>query len=204
MAKDRYFYFNKVKDYKDLKGTITIVGLEGTGSVLAEILARSGFNLRIIDKGRVYKEELQSQSVFIEEDVTKFKAKQAKKRLEAINPDVKIKAFHEELTPETIYLLDADVIVDCTNSKVVSKMIHDYSLKQEIPCIFVGATDTKVNILVQNSKDISSKLKDYDVLEKGVLGSTTYTAAGLISSLVYKLLKDEKVKDSYVLDVDNF
>jgi molybdopterin/thiamine biosynthesis adenylyltransferase len=204
MTKDRLFYFSKVKNYKDLKGTITIVGLEGTGIVLAEILTRAGFNLRIIDKGRVYLEELQGQSLFLEEDVTKFKAKQAKKRLEDINKDVKIKAFHEELTPETIYLLDADVVIDCTNTLAVSKMVHDYTLKQELPGIFVSCIGSKVNVFVQKGKDISSKLKDYDISKEGVLGSSTYTAAGLVSALVYKILKSEEVKDKYVFDVDNF
>lgn len=204
MAKDRLFYFSKVKNYKDLKGTVTIVGLEGSGVVLAEILTRAGFNLRIIDKGRVYLEELQGQSLFLEEDVTKFKAKQAKKRLEDINKDVKIKAFHEELTQETIYLLDADVVVDCTNTLAVSKMVHDYTLKQKLPGIFVSCTQSKANIFVQNKKDISSKLKDYNISKEGVLGSSTYAAAGLVSSLIYKILRGEKVKDEYVFDVDNF
>lgn len=201
MAKDRYFYFNKVSDYNDLKGTITVIGLEGTGSVLAEIFARAGFNLRLIDKGRVYLEELQSQSLFLEEDVTKFKAKQAKKRIEGIDANVKVKAFHEELTDETIYLLDSDLIIDCTNTGSISGLVSDYALKQEIPCIFCNVVGTKVEVLVQLEDSVKELILPVDVEVEGVLGSSTYFAAGLISNLSYKVLKGESVNQKYSFDL---
>ena len=64
--------------------TVTVLGLGGVGTVVAEILVRSGINVRIIDKGRILEEDLQRSFLFLEDDINKFKAKQAKKRLELI------------------------------------------------------------------------------------------------------------------------
>ena len=202
MAKDRYFYFNKIEQFKGLKGTVTIVGLQSGGIVLAEILARAGINLRLIDKGRVYLEELQSQSLYLEEDVTKFKAKQAKKRLETINENPKIKAFHEELTADTAYLLDSDIVLDFTNNKKTNEIVHDYCLKAEIPCLFVHSSATTSTVTLLDGKDIKSKFKHSDEEELGILGSNSYFSAGALSFLVYQKLSGQKLKDSYTFSLD--
>ncbi len=202
MAKDRYFYFNQIDKFKGLKGTVTIIGLQSDGIILAEILSRAGINLRLIDKGRIYLEELQSQSVYLEEDVTKFKAKQAKKRLETVNENVKIKAFHEELTPETAYLLDADVVVDFTNKESVNQLVHDHCLKQKIPCFFVSSTNASTKIVVLDGKDVKKKISQADTEKEGLLGSLAYVSAGFVSFLTYQKLQKQKLKESYELSLD--
>ena len=108
----RYNQLAKFKEIGD-KGqktltskTVTIVGLGNIGSTVAAMLARSGVNLRLIDKGRCFTQDLSSQSLYLEEDNTRFKAKQAKKRLEQINPKVKVRTFHEDLTKTNIFLIE--------------------------------------------------------------------------------------------------
>ncbi len=202
---DRYGLTDKVGSLKEqvskARGkTITILGMEGVGSVLAEALCRNGYNLRIIDKGRVYREELQGQSLFIEEDVNKFKAKQAKKRLEAINPEVKIKAFHEELSEDTNYLLDSDLVLDCTNNKDVSLIVHEYCKLQEFPVIYCGTEGENAELAIQQDKDVTSKLKDYNVEENGLFVGTVHMASSVVIALAIKILAGEKVNDHYKVD----
>lgn len=207
MAK-RYDYLKKIEEFKDkyedLKGkTITIVGLEGVGIVLAEALYRNGYNLRIIDKGRVYIEEMHGQTIYLEEDVTKFKAKQAKKRLESINSEVKVKAFHEELTQDTNYLLDSDLVIDCTNKKEASDVIADYCESQEIPVIYTGLEGSKGFIIVQQKASMIDKVGSFDIESKGLMTSTVFLVAGHVLTLVAKVLSNEEVKEEYVLDAWN-
>ena len=73
------------KGQKALEGkNIAVVGLGNLGSTISEMLLRAGFNLRLIDKGRVELTELSGQAMYLEEDHSKFKAKQAKKYMEII------------------------------------------------------------------------------------------------------------------------
>jgi molybdopterin/thiamine biosynthesis adenylyltransferase len=59
--------------------TVSIVGLGGVGSTVAQILVRNGIKVRVVDKGRVDEKDVPRQTLFMEEDVTKFKAKQVNK-----------------------------------------------------------------------------------------------------------------------------
>lgn len=174
------------------KKTVTVVGIGAVGSVVAEMLVRVGINVRIVDKGRILEDELQRQTLFLQEDVNKFKAKQAKKRLEAINPDTQIKAFHEDLTEQTMYLVDADLVIDCSNDLNVSLLIDKYCFKKKIPMIYCFVSGTQGQIFIVNKKVSLSKISDYvenqRIREKGVMSATIHTAAGIVGSKAAKLL----------------
>jgi len=115
--------------------TVAITGLGGVGSVVAEILARAGVKLRIIERGRILESDLLNLSIFQDEDVKKFKAKQAKKRLELINKDLDIKTFHEEITESNLFLLKSDVIVETTNNTNTRLLINKYAIDNKIPLV---------------------------------------------------------------------
>ena len=120
--------------------TVTIAGLGNIGSTTALMLLRSGINLRLVDKGRCMTEDLSSQSLYLEEDNTRFKAKQAKKYLDEINPSVKVKTFHEDLNKNNIFLIDADVVIDATGDPETSGLISEYTKKKKLPMIFAIAS----------------------------------------------------------------
>jgi molybdopterin/thiamine biosynthesis adenylyltransferase len=172
--------------------SVTIVGLGGVGSVVAEMLIRAGINVRIIDKGRILEDELQRLSLFLEEDIEKFKAKQAKKRLEMINPHVTVKAFHEDLTEHTMYLVDSDLVIDCSNDLKVSLMIDKYCFKKGIPMIYSYVAGTQGQIFIIDKKvslsQISEYVKNIRISDKGIMAATIHTAAGIIGSKTAKIL----------------
>ena len=118
-----------------MKKTVSIVGLGGMGSTVAQILVRNGINLRIIDKDRVLEEDAPRQTLYTSEDITKFKAKQAKKRLEEINEHVKIKTFHEELNQDNAFLVEADLIIDASNNHDISLLLNKFAIEKSIPLI---------------------------------------------------------------------
>jgi molybdopterin/thiamine biosynthesis adenylyltransferase len=184
------------KGQKELnEKNVAIAGLGGVGSILAEMFTRSGIGLRLIDKERIYEEDLQRQAVFKEEHINKFKAKEAKKSLTKINAATKIRTFHEELVSHNAYLLDSDVAIDCTNDLATSELIEKHCTK--IPLIlcrysgkegYIYIKDKTTNIAKHKAK--LEKIKP--IKETGVLTSATHMAASIIFSEAIKILLKKK------------
>ena len=187
--------------------TVTIVGLGNIGSTVAVMLARSGISLRLIDKGRCFTENLSSQSLYLEEDNTRFKAKQAKKRLDQINPKVKVRTFHEDLNKHNIFLIEADAIIDTTANLETSKLICEHSKKKKIPCIF-AVNSASQGLVITCDKGLNfDKLKKHidkmkPIDEVGVINPAVHMAASIIVKKVFKiLLKKPFHKDVVLFDV---
>jgi molybdopterin/thiamine biosynthesis adenylyltransferase len=172
--------------------TVTVVGLSGVGTAIAEILVRSGVGVRIVDKGRILEHDLHQTTLFLEEDVEKFKAKQAKKRLEDINKNVPVKAFHEDLNEVNIYLVDSDLVIDCSNDLDVSLKIDKYCSKKKIPIIFCYVSGTKGQVFVAD-KDVTlasftKHIINKRISETGIMSATIHVAAGIAAVKAAKIL----------------
>jgi len=189
--------------------TMTIAGLGSIGSTAAEMLIRSGVGLRLIDKGRCLTEDLSSQSLYLEEDNTKFKAKQAKKYLDTINPRVKVKTFHEDLNKNNIFLIDADVIIDVTGNMETSELISEHTKKKKIPVVYAIASGSQGLVITSDKginfaklKKIIDKIKPTD--EVGIISPAVHMAAAIIVKKALKiLLKKPYHKDAVLFDIWN-
>lgn len=183
--------------------TITIVGLSGVGSAIAEIAVRAGINVRIVDKGRILDHDLHQTALYLEEDLNKFKAKQGKKRLEDINKNVQVKAFHEDLTSSNIYLVESDLVIDCSNDLKVSLIIDKYCFKKKIPMIYsyVAGTQGQVFVIDKNNvslESISGHVKNKRVSEKGIMNATVHVAAGIVAAETAKILLNQPVEKNMI------
>ncbi|MBN2141868.1 ThiF family adenylyltransferase [Candidatus Woesearchaeota archaeon] len=196
------------KGQKIIEGkNVAIVGLGNVGSAVAHILLRAGVSLRLIDKGRVDLLELASQDLYLEEDHSKFKAKQAKKYLEVINPQAKVRTFHEELTKNNIYLIDADVVIDATGDMETSKLISEETKKKKNIMIYTAVSGSK-GIVATTDKGVAlDKLKPTlakmkPISEVGVVSPAIHMAASIIASKTLRnLLKKGSSKDIIQFDV---
>jgi sulfur carrier protein ThiS adenylyltransferase len=186
---------------------VSIVGLGNLGSTVAVMLVRSGVNLRIIDKGRCEVEDLAGQCLYLEDDNTKFKAKQAKKRLEEINPGVKIRTFHEDLNKNNLYLIESDVVIDATGNNEVSEMISAHARKKKIPMIYSVVSGSQGIIITSdkgidlgNIQKLTGKIKP--VSEAGLINPAVHMAAAIIVKKTFQiLLKKPYQKDALLFDV---
>lgn len=178
-----------------LHKTVSIVGLGGIGSTVAQILARNGLQLRIIDKDRIYEKDVCRQTLFRAEDISKFKAKQAKKHLEEINKDIKIKSFHEELTEDNIFLLEADAIIDVSNDMKTSLLINAFALKKGIPVIFSNYVGERGFMFIVDKEQfpkgpciecLQEKLQLPAISEEGVFAPITTMLASLVATATLK------------------
>lgn len=191
--------------------TVALIGLGGVGSTVAEILARNGVNLRIVDKDRVYEKDQPRQTLFTREDVTKFKAKQGKKRLEELNKDVKIKTFHEELTKDNLFLLEADLIIDTSNNMDLMLLANEFALSKQIPFITANYSGSKGHVFtvdrIQHKKCacaqcIYDKLKLPPISKEGAYSPTAISVAGfVISAAIKNLIGIENIETLVCIDM---
>ncbi|MBV9679438.1 MAG: ThiF family adenylyltransferase [Acidobacteriaceae bacterium] len=124
--------------------SVCIVGCGALGSFSAESLARAGVGrLRLIDRDYVDFSNLQRQWLFDENDASNEvpKAIAAARRLKAINSEVVIEPFVNDLTPSNAEELagDCDVILDGTDNFETRYLLNDLSVKQTIPWIYGAA-----------------------------------------------------------------
>ena len=183
-----------VKGDKALNGkTVAIAGLGGMGTHVASVLCRENIDLRLVDRGRVEEEDMHRLSIFYEDDITKFKVKQAKMRLNAINPSVQIKSFHEEISEDNVFLLDAAVIVDTSNNPAINAITSEYAMRQRIPYVLGRYSGSVVRILVANKKvKIPARMNLPGLEKEGVFGPTTTFTGSLIAGEVLRILLGER------------
>jgi molybdopterin/thiamine biosynthesis adenylyltransferase len=186
---------------------VTVAGLGGVGSIVAAILAREDFVLRIIDKGRVEEADMNRMGLYIEQDITKFKAKQAKIRINAVNPKLHVKSFHEELGQSNVFLVKSECVVDCTNNDDSNTLIFDYCQKNKVPLILASYSGSEVRVLVATKKLTKKAFTDYLPIdstdEVGAISPATHTAASIACAELFKILLGKGKSKLIVYDIWN-
>jgi molybdopterin/thiamine biosynthesis adenylyltransferase/rhodanese-related sulfurtransferase len=124
---------------KLLKARVLLLGAGGLGCPAALYLAAAGVGtLGIIDADVVDTSNLQRQVLHGTASVGVLKVESAQKRLQDLNPDVKIIPFAERLTSENVDRLfdqDWDVIVDGLDNFATRYLVNDASVWKNIPVV---------------------------------------------------------------------
>jgi molybdopterin/thiamine biosynthesis adenylyltransferase/rhodanese-related sulfurtransferase len=124
---------------KLLASRVLLIGAGGLGSPASLYLAAAGVGtLGIIDADVVDDSNLQRQIVHSTERIGEPKVASAKRTIEALNPDVEVKAYEERLTSENVdRILDEgwDVIVDGADNFPTRYLVNDASVWHDIPVV---------------------------------------------------------------------
>ncbi len=151
MRYSRQITFDKVGKEGQLKLTnshVIVVGCGALGSVAAELLVRAGVGkVTLVDRDLVEMSNLQRQSLFSEGDVGKAKALAAKDVLGKINSQIKINVMVIDLDFENVNILDADLVLDCTDNLQTRFLINEYCRKNKIPVVFCSVIGAKGMVL---------------------------------------------------------
>ena len=194
--------------------SIVILGLGAIGSISAELLARSGINLILIDNDKIDITNLQRQLLFAEKDIGKFKVEVAEKKLKEINSDIRIKIFNERLTGENLNILNSDLILDCTDNMETRFLINKHSLLTKIPWIHAAVIKTKAvlyNFIPDDNNSracfgcIYRKFDEFETCENvGILNTTAVFIATLQVTQALKILLNYDYEESFLrIDVWN-
>jgi len=124
---------------KLLKSRVLLLGAGGLGSPAALYLGAAGIGtLGVIDADVVDTSNLQRQVLHGTETVGLPKVQSAQKRLQDLNPDVKVIPFEERLTSENVdRVFDQgwDVIVDGLDNFATRYLVNDASVWKNIPVV---------------------------------------------------------------------
>ncbi len=121
---------------------VAIVGLGGTGSVLACWLARAGVgHLALMDRDLVDVSNLHRQILYAQADVGRPKAEVAARHLKEANDQVDLKPLVTDLTSGNAreLLSDYDLILDGTDNFEARFLINDVAIATGTPWIYTGA-----------------------------------------------------------------
>ena len=124
---------------KLLNASALIVGAGGLGAPLAQYLAAAGVGrLGLVDFDVVDPSNLQRQVIYGTQDVGRPKLEAAKRRIEAINPDIEVKTYETRLTSGNALdiLRDYDVVVDGTDNFPTRYLVNDASVLLKKPNVY--------------------------------------------------------------------
>ena len=124
--------------------TAAVVGCGALGSIIAEILARAGVGrLVLVDRDLVEESNLQRQFLYTTQDAREGipKVEAARRRLAAVNPDVRVEAHVASLNAQNADSLlgETRVILDGTDNFPTRYLLNDFSLARSIPWVYGAA-----------------------------------------------------------------
>jgi sulfur-carrier protein adenylyltransferase/sulfurtransferase len=117
---------------------VLVIGAGGLGSAVLQYLCAAGIGrLTIVDHDRVEESNLHRQPIYRMSDVGSLKAQAARDALLGANPEVRIDAICERLTPANAQRLVAgvDVVVDAADSFAVTYVVSDECQRSKTPLI---------------------------------------------------------------------
>ncbi|MDG6940003.1 MAG: HesA/MoeB/ThiF family protein [Nitrososphaerota archaeon] len=144
----RQILFSKIGYEGQLKirnSNVTVVGVGGTGSGTAQLLAGIGpKSMRIVDRDIVSISDLHRQQLYDTSKVGYPKVEVAADRLERLNPDVEIVPLAEAVVPATAASLveGSDLVLDCLDSMGPRYLLSRACLEAGIPYVYAGAIES--------------------------------------------------------------
>jgi adenylyltransferase/sulfurtransferase len=119
--------------------SVLCIGAGGLGCPALLYLVAAGVgHIGIVDFDVVDETNLQRQIIFTTEQIGQNKAEAATKRLTALNPNIKIQPYPEELTDKNAERLfnKYDIIIDGTDNFSTKFLINDAAIKTGKPFIY--------------------------------------------------------------------
>lgn len=148
---------------KRSQASVTIVGVGGIGSWIAEFLVRSGLiHITLIDLDDICISNTNRQLHTMRSTLGKSKVLTLKARMEDINPLVKITAIEDFLTKENMSALinPHSFIIDAIDSLSVKCELVAYCISQGIKLVVTGGAAGKRNPQLVKVQDLSQTFND--------------------------------------------
>lgn len=139
---ERYSRNLKLKDFTGgdqerlLRSKVLLVGAGGLGSPISLYLAANGVgNITIIESDNVELSNLQRQIALDSESIGKPKGEVAKKRLEKLNPDIKVDVISGRFEKGNARRISAkhDVVIDASDNFATKLLVNDSCIIEDKP-----------------------------------------------------------------------
>lgn len=126
---------------KLLSAKVLLIGCGGLGTPCATYLAQAGIGqLELVDADTVSFSNLNRQFFYTQQDIGRYKAQIAEKKLAQMNDALHVHGHVVRLDEGNIdaTIQGFDVVVDCVDSLQTRKIVHSACLKQDIPLVEGG------------------------------------------------------------------
>lgn len=123
------------------RAKIVVAGVGGLGCPVSLYLAAAGVgNLLLIDNGRFELSNLNRQILGFQKDIGRLKAKAAKAKLEAINPEIDVSTKIVTITKDNVCSLirGSDIVVDAMDNWETRFLINEGCVRERIPLVHAG------------------------------------------------------------------
>ena len=139
---------------------ILLAGAGGVGGYAAEAVVRGGIgSLTVYDPDKVHLTNLNRQLIALESTIGKYKTDCLRERLQQINPELKINAVNQALTPENISgILDNgkfDYVIDAIDSIRDKCFLLAECHRRKIPVISAMGAGCRLDASAMQYSDIS-------------------------------------------------
>lgn len=147
---------------------ITIIGVGGVGSWIAEAAARTGVGgIRLIDADDVCVSNVNRQAPALEGNFGKAKINVMAERLRAINPDIRLETVESFLTPSNLSTLipiergeHPRIIIDACDAFRVKVELIAWCRRNKIPLIVLGSAGGRTDSTAVRVRDLSKTEHD--------------------------------------------
>jgi len=195
---------------------VAVVGLGGLGSVSALYLALAGVGrLTLVDQDTVEINNLHRQVLYSVSDIRYPKVEAAARRIQQINPEVKVNSIPENIHTENVSstLTGSDCVVDGLDNMQTRYVINRFCAEQQIPLIFGGAIGMEGNVATLKVPEtpclecflpdlVDADLPTCDT--RGVLGATTGIIGAIQAMEAIKVLAEIEPQSKGKLMVFDF
>lgn len=137
---------------------VAVFGIGGVGGYVVEALARSGVGeLTLVDSDRVSKSNINRQIIALQSTVGEYKTEVMKKRVEDINPTIRVIVKNIFYLPETAGEFDFscyDYVVDAVDTVTAKLSIIERAKDANVPVISSMGTGNKLDASAFKVADI--------------------------------------------------
>lgn len=148
--------FGKAGQEKLLKAKVLVIGAGGLGCPVLQYLAAAGVGtIGIADHDRISLSNLQRQTLYTTGEIGKLKSVTASKKLMALNPEITITAFTDEVMASNAWDLISgyDLVVDATDNFATRYLISDACCLLQKPLVFGAVSQYEGQVAVFGSDD---------------------------------------------------
>lgn len=147
---------------KIAQAKVLVIGAGGLGCPALQYLAAAGVGtIGIIDFDVVEMSNLQRQILYSVDDIGKSKAITAAKKLEALNPEIKINSYNSQITNANALEIieNYDIIIDGSDNFSTRYLVNDACILLDKPLIYGAVLRFEGQIGVFNLVDPASQIK---------------------------------------------
>lgn len=134
---------NEAAQARILAARVLVLGLGGSGTTAATLLAKSGVgHIRLMDPEAVTAEEVHLQPLYTRADVGRSRGQAAKLRLARLHTESKFDYVHERLTAHTAedIIEPNDVVIDALDDWQDKLLASDACMRTWRPLVHAGVT----------------------------------------------------------------